>query len=146
MSQVEAAVGDIPKLMEERRIDEDTQMWKAGMAEWLALGEAKTKVAGLLKVVLDGEERRENKEDGGLKDLFAEMDEDGSGALDEGEIGLLLGKLGYELGATHRVFITCVSSGFLLTPGLLQQTRRVMRKLNKLRSASSCRSITWLQR
>ena len=39
----------------------------------------------------------ENAEDGGLKGLFAEMDEDGSGALDEGEVGLLLGKLGYEL-------------------------------------------------
>ena len=96
-AEVEAPIGDIPALMEERRIDEDTQMWKAGMTEWLPLGEAKTKVGGLLKLVLDGEEARENKEGGGIKGLFAEMDEDGSGALDEEEVGLLLGKLGHEL-------------------------------------------------
>lgn len=97
--EVEAPVGDIPKLMESRAIDENTQMWKAGMTEWMPLGEAKVEVAGLLKHVQLGEERRENAEDGGLKGLFAEMDEDGSGALDEGEVGLLLGKLGYELDA-----------------------------------------------
>jgi Ca2+-binding EF-hand superfamily protein len=96
-AEVEVPVGDIPKLMETRAIDEDTQIWKAGMTEWMALGEAKLKVGGLLKHVQAGEELRENAEDGGLKGLFAEMDEDGSGALDEGEVGLLLGKLGYEL-------------------------------------------------
>jgi Ca2+-binding EF-hand superfamily protein len=98
-AEVEAPVGDIPKLMETRAIDENTQMWKAGMTEWMPLGEAKVKVAGLLKHVQLGEERRENAEDGGLKGLFAEMDEDGSGALDEEEVGVLLRKLGYELDA-----------------------------------------------
>ena len=34
----------VPKLMESRKVNTETQMWKDGMAEWMSLGEAKDKV------------------------------------------------------------------------------------------------------
>ena len=61
------------------------------------LGEAKDKVPGMYKVVTEGERLLESIHDGDLKVLFAQMDEDGSGELDEEEIGVLLERLGFEL-------------------------------------------------
>ena len=96
-AEVEITVGEVPKLMETRKVKMETQMWKDGMTEWMSLGEAKDKVPGMYKVVTEGERLLESIHDGDLKVLFAQMDEDGSGELDEEEIGVLLERLGFEL-------------------------------------------------
>lgn len=90
-------MGQVPKLMETRKMNAETQIWKDGMTEWMSLGEAKDKVPGMYKVVTEGERLLESIHDGDLKVLFAQMDEDGSGELDEEEIGVLLERLGFEL-------------------------------------------------
>jgi hypothetical protein len=67
------------------------------MADWRPLKEAKFLVDGLLKVVTEAEGQKELADNGELAALFQEMDADGSGGLDREEVGLLLGKLDFDL-------------------------------------------------
>jgi hypothetical protein len=88
----ETTVEALPTLIETGAVGVATQLWKAGMAEWLTLYACKAQVEGMLAVVQDGERRRDLAQNTELAQLFREMDTDGSGGLDREEVGLLLGE------------------------------------------------------